>query len=213
MRRPVSAILMALVLILGVAFLLVEHASAIWADEGEEETPEGNRVTVDQLINGERVVEGRLIGNMEYYDGKTITIEGEAIGDIMYRGGYAWITVNDDSYSLGKSLEEGGDFVGLSNQGIGVWVSREDAEKIKTCGGYKYKGDMVRITGEFHRACHMHGGDTDIHAGSLEVIARGYAFSHPFPFGKLLVVLVLSSVCVYLYYLRSQKIKKVVREG
>ncbi len=212
MRGVVVAAIITVLAIFTQVPLLVGYVPVIWAGEEEWEAPSGEKVTIDQLINGKHVVEERIMGNMEYYDGKMITIEGEVIGDIMYRGDYAWITVNDDPYSLRKSLEEGGDFVGLSNQGIGVWVSREAAKKIMTCGGYKNKGDIVSITGEFHRACHEHGGDTDIHAANLEVISSGYAFSHPFSYGKLLAVMVLSLICIYLYYLRHQKIKKVIRE-
>jgi hypothetical protein len=162
------------------------------------------------VSEGEQVSIKDLVNNMADFDGKLVTIEGEVVGDILNRGEYAWITVNDDPYSV-KSLEEGGDFAGISNVGIGVWIPREEAQKLSYLGGYKNKGDQVRIKGTFHRACHEHGGDTDIHASFLEVVERGHPISHPFQYGKLLVVVILSMVIVILWYVRRQKIRMAYR--
>ena len=104
----------------------------------------------------------------------------------MLRGDYAWITVNDDAYSMpqqgdpGKRAQPGGrgTFAGYSNWGIGIWVTREQAEQISFCGGYKGRGDTVRVTGVFNRACSEHGGDTDIHATTLLLMEKGYSFPH-----------------------------------
>jgi opacity protein-like surface antigen len=148
-----------------------------------------------------------LVKNMSKYDGKVVTIQGEVIGDLMVRGTYAWITVNDDRYSK-KSVEEGGELIGMSNSGIGVWVPVSDTAGINMYGGYKSKGADVRVTGIFHRACHEHGGDTDIHATSLEVLKPGYPFHHNFPYGRLLAVIVLTCVIGLLWYWRSVNTKK-----
>src|SRR5450756_1940772 len=69
-----------------------------------------------------------------------------------------------------KSIEAGGQLVGMSNMSMSVWAEKIDSEDIKILGGYKNKGDRVMVTGVFNRACHEHGGDTDIHAFSVEVI-------------------------------------------
>ncbi|MEJ5187050.1 MAG: hypothetical protein WHT46_08220 [Candidatus Geothermincolales bacterium] len=131
-----------------------------------------------------------LVENMEEYDGKTVSVEGEVVGDVMIRGEGAWITVNDDPYAE-RSLEEGGEFAGVSNIGIGVWVDPDMAREIRHTGDYREKGDKVRVSGVFHRACRDHGGETDIHALSLQVLKRGYTFDRPFDWGKLAVALVL----------------------
>jgi hypothetical protein len=158
-------------------------------------------------LSDDTVQINQLVTNMRKYDGKVVTIHGEAIGDVMVRGAYAWITVNDDRYSK-KSVEEGGELIGMSNSGIGVWVPARDTRDINICGGYKNKGAMVRVTGVFHRACHEHGGDTDIHATSVEVLKPGYPFHHPFPYGKLLAVIVLTCTIGLLWYWRSIQTKK-----
>ena len=153
----------------------------------------------------------QLVDNMKKYDGKVVTIQGEAIGDVMVRGTYAWITVDDDRYSK-KSIEEGGELVGMSNSGIGIWVLEHDTREITIYGGYKNKGAIVRVTGVFNRACHEHGGDTDIHATSVEVLKPGHPFSHPFPYDKLLVVVLLTCAIALLWYWRSIKIKRLSKE-
>ncbi|MBU1945189.1 MAG: hypothetical protein KKE36_16125 [Actinobacteria bacterium] len=154
----------------------------------------------------------RLINHMKQYDGRTVTIRGEAIGDVMVRGTDAWITVNDDEYSR-NSIEEGGELVGMSNAGIGIWLSSTDAEKIRICGGYKNKGDIVAVTGTFNRACKEHGGDTDIHATSLEVVKEGYPFERSFPWGKLIALLALVGMAGGLWWYRWYVKKAGLREA
>ena len=96
-----------------------------------------------------------LINNAKEYDNKEVIYSGEVIGDIMRRGEYAWINVLDGSNS------------------IGVWIAYDEAKKIKYKGSYKYKGDMVEVTGIFNRACPEHGGDFDIHAKSMIIKKEG----------------------------------------
>ena len=160
----------------------------------------------------EEVTTQELVENMEKYDGQEVTITGEAIGDLMARDDYAWITVNDDAYSI-KSIEEGGDFAGLSNYGIGVWAPRGKLEQIHVLGGYKNKGDWVQVTGTFNRVCHEHGGDTDIHAKSVVVLEEGYPMSHPFQYTKLLVAIILAIIIVALWMVRRNKIHKALRKA
>jgi hypothetical protein len=153
----------------------------------------------------------RLIDDMPKYDGKEVTIRGEAIGDLMVRGTNAWITVNDDRYS-DKSIEEGGALVGMSNAGMGVWVPEADTRDIKILGGYKNKGCKVVVTGVFHRACPEHGGDTDIHATSLRVTRPGHPFSHPFKWGELLAIVILSGVIALLWFRLRTRVKRAAKE-
>ena len=154
----------------------------------------------------------KLIDEMKQYDGKQVTIQGEAIGDVMARGTNAWITVNDDRYSK-KSIEEGGELVGMSNAGIGVWLPASQARLVKICGGYKSKGTIVNVTGVFNRACHEHGGDTDIHATSLEVVQGGYSFKHAFSWGKLLVLLMLIAAAAGLWTLTRRRARAGLKEA
>jgi hypothetical protein len=152
-----------------------------------------------------------LIENMQKYDDHVVTIQGEAIGDFMVRGVNAWITVNDDAYSK-SSIEEGGELVGMSNAGIGVWVPEQTGRKIGIFGGWKNKGAIVRLTGVFHRACSEHGGDTDIHADSLEVVAPGRPFSKPFKWAELIAIIILCGAIAVLWNVRRGRRAKAKRE-
>jgi hypothetical protein len=100
-----------------------------------------------------------LINNAKNYNGNTVVYKGEVIGDIMVRGEYAWINVND-GYSA-----------------IGIWIRKELIKDIFYAGSYKATGDLVEITGKFNRACIEHGGDLDIHANSITKISSGVKIS------------------------------------
>jgi len=96
-----------------------------------------------------------LINNAKLYDGKVVSYEGEVIGDIMKRGDYAWINVND-----GKNA-------------IGIWINSGLVKDIGYTGSYKSVGDGIEVTGVFRRVCPEHGGDLDIHAQSMRKTGAG----------------------------------------
>jgi len=102
-----------------------------------------------------------LINNAKEYDGRPVTYEGEVIGDIMARGEYAWLNVNDDVSA------------------IGIWAPKGMLKDIIHKGTYNEKGDRIEIKGIFHRSCAEHGGDLDIHAENIIKIKDGYAISMP----------------------------------
>ena len=148
---------------------------------------------------GGRVPIKDLIENMKKYDGKVVTIQGQVVGDGMIRGNYGWVTVDDDPFS-NKSVEEGGADIGMSNISMSVWAPSPDIEPISYYGGYKNKGDTVRVTGVFHRACSEHGGDTDIHAVNFEVVRQGHGIRHSLQYPKLIAVILLSGIIALLWY-------------
>ncbi|MBN1288399.1 MAG: DNA-binding protein [Actinobacteria bacterium] len=158
-----------------------------------------------------RISISELIDEMDKYDGMSVTVKGEVIGDIMIRGEYAWITVNDGPYSE-KNLESGAEFSGVSNIGIGIWIPSGDVYSIKSVGGYSRKGDTVEVEGVFHRACSEHGGDTDIHANSLKVVREGYVIPHPFSYFKLLIAALLAGISGLLIYVLVKRKKKYTEE-
>jgi len=86
-----------------------------------------------------------LIDNGWEYDSKIINIQGEAIGELLERGKYSFVNINDGTSA------------------IGIYLKTTDGEMIKSYGNYHKIGDSVRITGVFNRACKEHGGDMDIH--------------------------------------------------
>jgi hypothetical protein len=113
------------------------------------------------LAESQSVGSNDLIDHAKDYDTKTVVYEGEVLGDILYRGNYAWIAVFD------------------GNNTIGCYVSKEQAEQIGFVGGYGKRGDTVRVEGVFHRACAEHGGDLDIHADTVKTLTSGSVLQMP----------------------------------
>lgn len=127
-----------------------------------------------------------LINNTKNYNGNTVVYKGEVIGDIMVRGEYAWINVNDEKNA------------------IGIWIKKDLVKDILYTGSYKAKGDLVEITGKFNRSCVEHGGDLDIHAQSITKISSGNKVSHTINTGAIKFALSLSSMVLLACLLRSR---------
>jgi len=102
-----------------------------------------------------------LLNNAKGHDGKAVAYKGEVIGDIMVRGDHAWLHVNDGHIA------------------IGVWAPKELIRDISYVGDYQRKGDIVEVSGTFHRSCPEHGGDLDIHASAIKKIASGTPVIQP----------------------------------
>jgi len=114
-----------------------------------------------------------LITHAKQYDGKLITYSGEVIGDIMRRGEFAWVNIND------------------GNNAIGVWMDAGLTKEINFTGTYKSQGDTLEISGIFHRACPEHGGDLDIHAQKTRKLARGKMIAYKFDALKVELIFIL----------------------
>ena len=125
---------------------------------------------------GIEVNSASLVENAVFWNGKSISFKGEAIGEFMVRGDMAWIHLNDDAY-MEKNIEEGA-LLGGYNSGHAVWLSAELARQILFWGDFKHDGDIVKVSGTFHAACREHGGDMDIHAASMVVIRTGHPVRH-----------------------------------
>jgi len=160
-------------------------------------------ITLILFLMGSGVAQAKAVSSTELvehpkkYDGKTVTFQGEAVGDIMIRGDYAWISVNDDSYRPAKVVKE--QKLSGYNSGHSIWLKKEEAQKITHLGSYRHAGDIVKITGIFNKACTQHGGDMDIHGTSLEVVKRGYALNRPLEGPKGLAVLALLILTLTLF--------------
>jgi len=96
-----------------------------------------------------------LINNAKQYDGKTVDYRGEVIGEVMVRGDYAWLHVNDGIIA------------------IGIWALKTMVQDIRYAGNYQKKGDIIEVSGTLHRSCLEHGGDLDIHALEIKKITPG----------------------------------------
>lgn len=126
-----------------------------------------------------------LVEKGKELDGKTLTVQGEAIGEALERGAYAWVNINDGTNAMG------------------IWMKIEDAKKLAFYGDYKHKGDTLRVTGIFNRACKEHGGDMDIHADTVAVVANGYYAREEMSIQKIIagaVLLILALIAAGAYF-------------
>ena len=132
-----------------------------------------------------------LINKASQYDGKSVVYAGEVIGDVMARGDFVWVNIND------------------GDNAIGIWLSKELAGEIRFAGSYHAKGDRVEITGAFHRACLQHGGDLDIHAQHIRKISPGRSVGEELDTGKRnLTFILLGVLSLVLIFVRRRRSKE-----
>lgn len=122
-----------------------------------------------------------LIEYAKELDGQEVTVQGEAIGERMDRGNYSWVNLNDGTNAMG------------------IWLSKNDSENIVYYGNYKFKGDTVKITGIFHRACNEHGGEADLHGESIEIVQKGHIMRRQISSAKIIAALI--SIAFALFFL------------
>jgi hypothetical protein len=129
-----------------------------------------------------------LINNAREYDGKSVVYVGEAVGDVMVRGDFAWVNIND------------------GENAIGVWLNKELAGEIQFTGSYHAKGDRLEITGVFQRNCIQHGGDMDIHAQSIRKVSPGRLVGEELDTNKRNFVFILLVVlCLVFIFVRRRR--------
>ncbi|MBW8380986.1 MAG: hypothetical protein K0M69_00490 [Youngiibacter sp.] len=133
-----------------------------------------------------------LIENAISLDGEKVTITAEAIGEKMERPEGTWVNVNDGTNA------------------IGVWMDKQTADRIGYFGDYSHKGDTLRITGTYRRACLEHGGEPDIHAETLYIIKSGEVISHSASPAKAIWASILSIAAApfAIYFIRQSSLRK-----
>jgi len=124
-----------------------------------------------------------LIEKAAEFDGREVEFRGEAIGEPMRRGDHAWINVNDGANA------------------VGIWADGGAAAAVRLYGSYRARGDAVLVRGVFHRSCPEHGGDFDIHASGITVIAPGTAVDHPVRIPPLIAAVLLLAAALALHLL------------
>ncbi len=141
-----------------------------------------------------------LVSQTQKYDGQTVVILGEVIGDIINgrdsREAYVWLNICEQN-----------------NIAIGVFCHRELTPTIKYRGSYNAAGDQVRVQGIFHRACPVHNSEVDIHAENITVVQRGGVVAHPVELSrrrlsKNLASLAIVLAIVHLVYSKRNENKK-----
>lgn len=123
-------------------------------------------------------------------DGQTVTLEGEVVSELLRGGdGHVWVNV----------LSEG--------VAIGVWAPTNLTEDLTVFGNWGHDGDRISVTGVFNEACDVHGGDLDVHAASITLVAAGEPRENPVALWKLGVALGGIALALVLYW-RSQRVQE-----
>lgn len=136
-----------------------------------------------KFVFAQSITSDELINNAKEYDGKLVTYTGEVIGDVMSRGKFCWVNINDGSNALG------------------FWLSAALAKEIEFTGSYKSRGDVLELVGVFHRACLEHGGDLDVHVQSLRKVAPGRMIKDKWNSDKVRLSLILLGALLIVWIL------------
>ncbi len=185
------ATLLAAVL-LAVALCLPSGASAVESDE--------NAINTQQMPDSSFLYDTSIydLANADAsYDGKTVQVTGEVIGDAIWDAsseGKVWITLSSQD-----EMREGA---------LSVLIDEGDLELIDTYGGYDSVGTTLQVKGEFHLACSVHEGAADIHAEVVKATAEGTQNVEQFNIDDFVVGLVMLGVGVVLtalYYLLRER--------
>jgi hypothetical protein len=128
-----------------------------------------------------------LVENSYAWDGKTVSFKGEVLQDLMARKDGTWMNLSDGN-----------------NTAMGVFVPKDvTMPPISRTEDYRTVGDVVLITGVFHRTCVQHEGETDIHAMSVTIVTPGSTKANPIRLDRVvwfLVLVGLLGLVMWLYY-------------
>jgi hypothetical protein len=127
-----------------------------------------------------------LVENSYKWDGKTVSFKGEVL-QLMVRKDGTWMNLSDGN-----------------NTAMGVFVPKGVAmPAISHAEDYRTVGDVVLITGVFHRTCVQHEGETDIHAVSATVLTPGSTKTNPIHLDRVVWLIVLAGLLglvMWFYY-------------
>lgn len=132
--------------------------------EGQPRTPPDDTNAAHPLVTS-----SALYDCPQSFDGAVVRYRGEVIGAVLRRSTGAWLTLNDDVYATTAGpLPAHRDYRG-GNAGIGVFVPHDLADEVTHVGGPKKRGDIIEVTGTFHRVDETTGEVAIVRATTGEV--------------------------------------------
>ena len=172
------------------------------ADKDKDYAPQdNNKVNPAQSSDSSFIYDttiSDLSTNGDQYNGQTVQVSGEVIGDaikVVDHPDYTWICLRS---TQGK------------DDTISVIVNTEDADQIDTYGKYNVQGTVVQILGTFNLTCRDHEGECDLHCHTFKVVEKGYVMGASFNVFTFLIGLIVCvvAVCLFLFYkIRSESVK------
>lgn len=113
-----------------------------------------------------------LVGDGASFDGQTVTVTGELIGDYgSRRDGTTWTQLNQDSYAQ-NPVTEGGALTG-SNTGIGVRIPTDLVVGLDRPGRYRMVGPTVEVTGTWRFHDLERSGESFLDVTTLVTVEAG----------------------------------------
>jgi opacity protein-like surface antigen len=131
------------------------------------------QVSAAQAVDVDVVV---LVEDGASFDGQTVTVTGELIGDYgSRRDGTTWTQLNQDSYAQ-SPVSEGGALSG-SNVGIGVRIPTELMVGLDNPGRYRMVGPTVQVTGTWRFHDPQRSGESFLDVTTLVTVEAGRALT------------------------------------
>ncbi|HSJ70202.1 MAG TPA: hypothetical protein VLA29_00965 [Acidimicrobiia bacterium] len=119
-----------------------------------------------------------LIESGASFDGQTVTVTGELVGDYgLRRDGTTWTQLNQDSYAQ-NPVSEGGALAG-SNIGIGVRIPTDLVVGLDRPGRYRMVGPTVEVTGTWRFHDPQRSGESFLDVTTLVTVEGGRALTEP----------------------------------
>ncbi len=127
-----------------------------------------------------------MISNPGIYNGKFLTVQGQAVGSVMRRGDYAWVNMTDGTQTLG------------------FWMTYSLARQIKYTASYDFKGDLLTVEGTFVAMSLKHDGDMEFDVSKIVKIIPGEKIVHTIDFDRIIFLIVISVIALFLWILKKK---------
>ncbi len=147
----------------------------------------GSAFALERIVDDRSVFEVTtkdLVESSSIYEGRTVILQGEVIGDILPRKTFAWINLRDQFNA------------------VGVWVPLALTKNISRHGNYRYRGDIVEVKGIFDHADPEFGGEFCIRAAEIKVVEKGFLLFHPLGQVKINIAFSMLGLVLCLLVLR-----------
>ncbi|MEF9841214.1 MAG: hydrolase [Raoultibacter sp.] len=151
-------------IVCAVALMVVCAAWVLVAPATAKAEP-ANEINTQQLPDSSFIYDtsiADLSGAESYFNNQTVQVAGEVVGDRLRAGlddDHCWVTLTSTKKGEGAT--------------VSVYMTYEQAAKIDTFGKYGMTGTVLQVKGTFHLVCNEHTGETDLHADTVSVAAKG----------------------------------------
>lgn len=175
---------------------LAPAAPAAWADDSDD----GNVVNPLQMPDNSFLYDTSiydLINADPTYEGSTVQITGEVVGDAVHAledPGKTWLTLSSTDEKAPGS--------------ISVLVDDDDVRLVDTYGAFGTTGTILRVKGTYHLSCGEHEGIMDVHADSVSAVTEGQTYHEEFNFDDFVPGIFVCAVGLVLsiaYYIMRER--------